>query len=231
MKTMRYVMVLIALMVSVNIVAKPKIRIIATGGTIAGVSASSTSSAYTAGQVGVQTLIDAVPQMLYLADITGEQLVNIGSQDMNDQVWLKLAQRINQLLNEEDYDGVVVTHGTDTMEETAYFLNLTVKSDKPVILVGSMRSSTAISADGPGNLYAGVAAAASPNSKGRGVMCCMNNLLLDAKEIIKMHTTDVATFQAANYGKVGYVYNGEAIYNRSIDNLHTTKSEFDVTDS
>ena len=134
MKTMRYVMVLIALMVSVNIVAKPKIRIIATGGTIAGVSASSTSSAYTAGQVGVQTLIDAVPQMLYLADITGEQLVNIGSQDMNDQVWLKLAQRINQLLNEEGYDGVVVTHGTDTMEETAYFLNLTVKSDKPVIL-------------------------------------------------------------------------------------------------
>ena len=115
MKTMRYVLVLIALMVSVNIVAKPKIRIIATGGTIAGVSASATSSAYTAGQVGVQTLIDAVPQMLYLADISGEQLVNIGSQDMNDQVWLKLAQRINQLLNEEDYDGVVVSHGTDTM--------------------------------------------------------------------------------------------------------------------
>ena len=115
------------------------------------------------------------------------------------------------------------------MEETAYFLNLTVKSDKPVILVGSMRSSTAISADGPGNLYAGVAAAASPNSKGRGVLCCMNNLLLDAKDVIKMHTTDVATFQSANYGKVGYVYNGEAIYNRSIDNLHTTKSEFDVT--
>ena len=92
-----------------------------------------------------------------------------------------------------------------------------------------MRSSTAISADGPGNLYAGVAAAASPNSKGRGVLCCMNNLLLDAKDVIKMHTTDVATFQSANYGKVGYVYNGEAIYNRTIDNLHTTKSEFDVT--
>ena len=152
MKTMRYVFVLMALLVSVNIVAKPKIRIIATGGTIAGVSESATSTAYTAGQVGVKTLIDAVPQMLYIADVTGEQLVNIGSQDMNDEVWLKLAKRINQLLNEEDYDGVVITHGTDTMEETAYFLNLTVKSDKPVVLVGSMRSSTAISADGPGNL-------------------------------------------------------------------------------
>lgn len=220
--------VLFALFISLSMAAKPKIRIIATGGTIAGVSASATSSAYSAGQVGVQTLIQAVPQMLDLADVSGEQLVNIGSQDMNDEVWLKLAKRINQLLNNEGYDGVVVTHGTDTMEETAYFLNLTVHSDKPVILVGSMRPSTGISADGPGNLYAGVAAAASANSKGRGVMCCMNNLLLDAKEVIKTHTTDVATFQAANYGKVGYVYNGEAIYNRSVDNIHTTKSEFSV---
>ena len=210
--------------------AKPKIRIIATGGTIAGVSTSATNSAYSAGQVGVQTLIQAVPQMLDVADVSGEQLVNIGSQDMNDNVWLKLAKRINELLNNEGYDGVVVTHGTDTMEETAYFLNLTVHSDKPVILVGSMRPSTAISADGPGNIYAGVVAAASPQSVGRGVMVCMNNLLLDAKDVTKMHTTDVATFQAANFGKVGYVYNGQAIYCRDITNLHTTKSEFNVDD-
>lgn len=113
--------VLFALFISLSMAAKPKIRIIATGGTIAGVSASATSSAYSAGQVGVQTLIQAVPQMLDLADVSGEQLVNIGSQDMNDEVWLKLAKRINQLLNNEGYDGVVVTHGTDTMEETAYF--------------------------------------------------------------------------------------------------------------
>ena len=229
MRNLRSFLVLLFIMTAVVVSAKPKIRIIATGGTIAGVSESSTSTAYTAGQVGVQTLIDAVPQMLYLADVSGEQLVNIGSQDMNDQVWLMLAKRINQLLNEEGYDGVVITHGTDTMEETAYFLNLTVKSDKPVILVGSMRSSTAISADGPGNLYAGVAAAASPESKGRGVMCCMNNELIYAKDVVKMHTIDVATFKGANAGPLGYVYNGEAIYNRSIDNLHTTKSEFDVT--
>lgn len=219
---------LLVMLTTVSAIAKPKIRIIATGGTIAGVSSSSTSSAYTAGQVGVQTLIQAVPQMLELADVSGEQLVNIGSQDMNDEVWLKLAKRINQLLNKEGYDGVVITHGTDTMEETAYFLNLTVHSDKPVILAGAMRSSTAISADGPANLYNAVAAAASPKSKGRGVMCCMNNLLLDAKDIIKLHTTDLATFQAANYGKIGYVYNGEAIYNRTVENLHTTRSEFDV---
>lgn len=147
---------------------------------------------------------------------------------MNDQVWLKLAKRINQLLNNEGYDGVVVTHGTDTMEETAYFLNLTVHSDKPVVLVGSMRPSTGISADGPANLYGAVVAAASANSKGRGVMCAMNNILLDAKDVIKTHTTDVATFQGGNYGKIGYVYGSEAIYNRTVENLHTTKSEFSV---
>lgn len=208
--------------------AKPKIRIIATGGTIAGAGTTSTGSAYSAGQVGVQSLINAVPQMLNLADVSGEQLVNIGSQDMNDAVWLKLAKRINQLLNAEGYDGVVVTHGTDTMEETAYFLNLTVHSDKPVVLVGSMRPSTGISADGPANLYGAVATAASGNAKGRGVLCCMNNDIFDAKDVIKTHTTNVATFQGANYGKIGYVYNGEAMFNRSVENLHTTQSEFIV---
>lgn len=223
-----YLLLILSFVVSVNSLAKPKVRIIATGGTIAGVSASSTNSAYSAGQVGVETLIQAVPQILDVADVSGEQLCNIGSQDMNDQVWLRLAKRINQLLNHEGYDGVVVTHGSDTMEETAYFLNLTVDSDKPVILVGAMRPSTAISADGPANLYAGVVAAASPESKGRGVMCCMNNMLLDAKEVTKMHTTDVATFQAANYGKVGYVYNGKAFYSRTIANRHTKQSEFRV---
>lgn len=228
MKKNHFLLLLFALTISVSVMAKPKIRIVATGGTIAGVSTSATSSAYSAGQVGIQSLIQAVPQMLDVADISGEQLVSIGSQDMNDEVWLKLAKRINQLLNNEGYDGVVVTHGTDTMEETAYFLNLTTRSDKPVVLVGAMRPSTAMSADGPANLYAAVIAAAAPQSKGRGVMCCMNSNLYDAKDVIKMHTTDLATFQGANHGKVGYIYNGEAIYNRTLENLHTTKSVFNV---
>ena len=204
-------LMLFALVFTLTVTAKPKIRIIATGGTIAGVSASATSSAYSAGQVGIQTLIDAVPQIKDLAEVSGEQLVNIGSQDMNDAVWLKLAKRINQLLNKEGYDGVLVTHGTDTMEETGYFLSLTVHSDKPVILVGSMRSSTAISADGPANLYNGVAALVDPSSKGHGVMACMNNELIDAKSLIKTHTTDCATFKGT-YGEVGYVYNGKPYY-------------------
>ena len=203
---------LLFILVANVVAAKPRIRIIATGGTIAGVAASSTNSAYTAGQVGVQTLIDAVPQIKELADISGEQFCNIGSQDMNDQVWLGLAKRINALLNNEGYDGVLVTHGTDTIEETAYFLSLTVHSDKPVILVGSMRPSTAISADGPANLYNGVAALVDPASKGHGVMACMNNQLFEAKALIKTHTTDCATFKGGLYGEVGYVYNGKAVY-------------------
>lgn len=218
-----------ALLVTVSLNAKPKIRIIATGGTIAGVSTTSASSAYTAGQVGIQTLLDAVPQILNLADISGEQLVNIGSQDMNDEVWLKLSKRVNELLNKEGYDGVVITHGTDTMEETAYFLNLTVKSDKPVILAGSMRPSNAISADGPANLYNAVAAAVSPNCKGMGVLCCMNNQLLDAKTVIKTHTIDCDTFEGGPSGIIGYVYNGEAHLLQSPINRHTKNSVFDVS--
>ena len=220
---------LLAMIMSVVVYAqKPKIRIIATGGTIAGVSASATSSAYGAGQVGIQTLIAAVPQIKDLADVSGEQLVNIGSQDMNDEVWLKLAKRINQLLNNEGYDGVLVTHGTDTMEETAYFLSLTVHSAKPVILVGSMRPSTAISADGPANLYNGVAALVDPSSKGHGVMACMNNELFEAKALIKTHTTDCATFKGGLYGEVGYVYNGKPVYLHKSVSKQGLTSEFNV---
>ena len=131
----------------------PNIHILATGGTIAGTGASSTGTNYTAGQVAIGTLLSAVPEIQKIANVTGEQIVKIGSQDMTDDVWLTLAKTINKLLARKDIDGIVITHGTDTMEETAYFLNLVVKSNKPVVLVGAMRPSTALSADGPLNLY------------------------------------------------------------------------------
>ena len=123
--------------------ALPKIHILATGGTIAGAGQSATKSNYSAGQVAISSLLDAVPEINDIAEVTGEQIVSIGSQDMNDDVWLTLAKRINELLS-GDVDGIVITHGTDTMEETAYFLNLTVKSNKPVVLTGAMRPSTAM---------------------------------------------------------------------------------------
>src|ERR1700756_4638241 len=147
---------------------KPNIVILATGGTIAGAAASGTQSAYTSGAVTIDAMLKAVPGIEKLADIKGEQISNVGSQDMSFDILLKLAKRCNQLFSGSDVDGIVITHGTDTMEETAFFLNLTVKSDKPVVLVGSMRPSTAVSADGPLNLYNAVAVAADPGSKGGG---------------------------------------------------------------
>lgn len=228
-KTFKKIALSLLLVMSVAVFAqKPKIRIIATGGTIAGVSKSTTETNYKAGELGIYQLLQAVPEVKNIADVSGEQLVKIGSQDMNDDVWLKLAKRINELLNKEGYDGVVITHGTDTMEETAYFLNLTVHSNKPVVMVGAMRPATGMSADGPLNLYNAVVVAASPNAKDRGVMVSMNEIVLDAKDVIKHNTTAVETFQGANFGKLAYIHNGKVFFNRMPQNKHTTQSVFNV---
>ena len=208
---------------------KPNIHILATGGTIAGTGASATATNYTAGQVAIGTLLDAVPQLKDIAHVTGEQVVRIGSQDMNDEVWLTLANRINELLSQPETDGIVITHGTDTMEETAYFLNLTVKSDKPVVLVGARRPSTALSADGPLNLYNAVVTASDKQSTGKGVLVVMNGSILGAESVSKMHTTGVETFQAPNAGALGYVLNSQVVYNQSPLKKHTTESVFDVS--
>lgn len=208
---------------------RPNIHILATGGTIAGTGSNKTSSTYTAGQVAIQDLIAAVPELNNIANISGEQIVKIGSQDMTDEIWLKLAHYLNILLQRQDVDGVVITHGTDTMEETAYFLNLTVKSNKPIVLVGAMRASTSLSADGPLNLYNAVVTASAPQSKGKGVLIAMNGLILGAHAAIKMNTIDVQTFQAPNSGALGYIFNGQVYYNQTTEKLHTTQSVFDVT--
>ena len=231
MNTLKKLQLTLALILCATVTAlaaKPNIHILATGGSIAGTGSSATTSQYTAGQVAIGTLLDAVPQIKDIANVTGEQIVSIGSQDMNDQVWLTLANRINELLASPECDGIVVTHGTDTMEETAYFLNLTVHSDKPVVLTGAMRPSTAMSADGPLNLYNSVVTAASKDSYGRGVMIVMNGLILGAHSTQKMNTVDVQTFQAPDAGPLGYVYNSRPYYNMQTQKRHTTQSVFDV---
>jgi len=176
----------------------PNVVVLATGGTIAGAGTSSTGSAYTSGQVKIEAMIDAVPNIRELANLRGEQIANVGSQDMSVKVWLDLANRINELLKGPDVDGIVITHGTDTQEETAYFLNLVVKSDKPVVLTGSMRPSTALSAEGPLNLYNAVAVAASPKAKGKGVVVVMNDEIHGAHNVKKMMTTPVQTGRLRN---------------------------------
>jgi L-asparaginase len=207
---------------------KPKVVIVATGGTIAGAALSPTDPGYQSGAVGVDILIQAVPQLKDVADVTGEQVASIGSQDMNDEVWLKLGNKVNELLAKSDVSGVAVTHGTDTMEETSYFLNLVVKSDKPVVLTGSMRPSTAMSADGPLNIYNAVAIAADPKARGRGVMVAVDDDIHSAHDIIKFHSTDVATMRSGEAGLVGASLFGKNTWYRTPNCVHTSKSEFSI---
>ena len=208
---------------------KPNIVILATGGTIAGSGATGTQSAYTSGAVTIDAMVDAVPGVKDLANIKGEQVANVGSQDMSFDIMLKVAKRINELLPKKDVDGIVVTHGTDTMEETAYFLNLVVKSDKPVVLVGSMRPSTAVSADGPLNLYNAIGVAVDPKSRGLGVLVVMNDWIHAAHSLTKTSTTDVQTFMSPLRGLVGIAAYGHNDYYNAPPWKHTTKSEFDVS--
>jgi L-asparaginase len=208
---------------------KPNIVILATGGTIAGAAATGTQSAYTSGAVTIDAMVNAVPGLKDLANIKGEQISNVGSQDMSFEIMLKLAKRINELLPTNDVDGIVITHGTDTMEETAFFLNLTVKNDKPVVMVGSMRPSTAVSADGPLNLYNAVAVAADPNAKGRGVLVVMNDQIHGAHSLTKTSTTAVQTFMSPLRGIVGVSNYGKDDWYNNPPWKHTTQSEFDVS--
>jgi L-asparaginase len=185
--------------------APPRIIVLATGGTIAGQASNRAAIGYDAGKVTGAALVAAVPGLDKIATISAEQISAIGSQDMNDTVWFALAHRIADIFAKNEADGVVITHGTDTMEETAIFLDSVLKTDKPVVLVGSMRPSTAISADGPANLYEAMEVAASPASRGRGVLVVLNDTIHSARLVEKSNTTSVQTFVSANGGPAGYV--------------------------
>ena len=195
----------------------PQIRVLATGGTIAGAQASATDYGYKSGAYDVNSLLAAVPNLDKLAVITGEQVANIGSQDMNDEVWLELAKRLNAVLAEPATDGVLITHGTDTLEETSYFLTLVTQSDKPVVMVGSMRPATATSADGPANIYNGVAVLANPGARGKGTLVSLNDVIHYARNVVKTDTTSVQTFESINRGPAGVVHTGKVQWFEPMD--------------
>lgn len=209
--------------------AKPTIYILATGGTIAGSGSGALDASYTSGTVTVDKLIAAVPEINKIATIKGEQISNIGSQEMNNEVWFKLANRVNELLTSGKADGIVITHGTDTMEETAYFLNLVVKSDKPIVMVGAMRNSGSLSADGPLNIYNAVNVAMCKKAVGKGVMVVMNDEIHAAREVTKTNTTAVDTFKSPNSGKIGTVFYGNVKFYMNPVRKHTVNSAFDIT--
>jgi len=207
---------------------KANVVILATGGTIAGAAGSGVQSGYTSGQVTIDAMVNAVPDITKLANIKGEQISNVGSQDISFEIMLKLAKRIGELNASPDCDGIVITHGTDTMEETAYFLNLTTHTEKPVVLVGSMRPSTAVSADGPLNLYNAVSVAADANARNRGVLLVMNDWIHSAQTLTKVSTTAVQTFMSPIRGLIGTSAYGKNEYYRYPHNKYGTKSEFNT---
>ena len=209
----------------------PRIALVATGGTIAGAGAGAegkASAAYQAAVVGADDLIARVPQLARLAQLQTEQLLQIDSADFTDDKLLLLARRVAALCAREDVDGVVITHGTDTMEESAYFLHLSVKSAKPIVFTGAMRPGTALAADGPANLVHAVAVATHTSSQGRGVLVVMNEEIHSARDVAKVHAMRLDAF-ASPHGALGLVVEGVPRWYRHVARPHTTQSEFDIT--
>lgn len=187
--------------------SKPGVTIYATGGTIAGKAGSSTATTgYTAGVLGVQDLISAVPSIAEVASVEGEQIANTASGNIDQTILLKLSKSINKRLTAAGIQGIVITHGTDTLEETAFFLDLTVNSHKPVVVVGAMRPATAISADGSMNLLEAVTLAASKEAEHRGTMVLLNDRIGSAFYTTKTNTTSLDTFKAPEQGYLGAFY-------------------------
>ena len=206
----------------------PRIVVLATGGTIAGAEATRSPRGYRSAVFSIESLIAAAPGVKSLARLDAVHVASIGSQDMSEAVWRRLALRAQSALDLPDVAGVVITHGTDTMEETAYFLNLVLRSPKPVVLVGAMRPATAMSADGPMNLYNAVATAAHPSAGGRGVLVVANDEIHFAREVAKTNTTQVGTFRATHRGLAGVVNAGRLHLYAPPVRRHTAASEFSV---
>ncbi|WP_279607243.1 type II asparaginase [Burkholderia ambifaria] len=210
--------------------ALPHVAVLATGGTIAGTAATETqSTGYKPGVLTADALLKSVPSLGKVARVSGEQISNVGSENITNAILLKLSKRVNELLAQPDIAGVVVTHGTDTLEETAYFLNLVVKSDKPVVVTGSMRPSTAISADGPSNLLQAVTVAASPEARGRGVMIVLNDRIGSARYTTKTNADSLDTFKSPDDGYLGTLVDNVPHFETAVVKLHTTQTPFDVS--
>ncbi|KAJ4205245.1 Asparaginase [Fusarium falciforme] len=183
---------------------KGTVIIYATGGTIAGAAPSSTSTAmYQSGALRVDELIRGLPELEHVAEITSQQICNLGSPDLNSEILISLSQQIERDLMDDSVSGVVVTHGTDTIEETAFFLDLTIKSDKPVVLVGSMRPASSLSPDGPMNLLEAVRLASCKDAKGRGTMIVLNDRICSARFTTKINANRVDAFKAGDQGYLG----------------------------
>ncbi len=209
-----------------NTATKPRIAIVATGGTIASSAPDSAQLSDYQVSAGVADLVAAVPGLVDLADFEFEQVSNIESHEINDVVLAQIAKAVQGFCDRDDIAGAVITHGTDTLEETAFFLHMTIDTDKPIVLVGAMRPASALSADGPLNLFHAVVVATDPASKGRGVMVVMNDRIASARHVTKGHANGVEAFVPTEFGYLGLVFGRWVQYQRRIEMPHTANSEF-----
>ena len=208
--------------------AKPNVVILATGGTIAGAGASALNSAtYAAAKVPVDKLLAGLPELANVANVRGEQVSQIASESFNNETLMKLGKRVSALVKQADVDGIVVTHGTDTLEETAYFLNLVIRTSKPIVVVGSMRPGTALSADGALNLYDAVSVAASKDAAGKGVLVTMNDEIQSGRDVSKTINIKTEAFKS-QWGPLGMVVEGNNYWFRAPVKRHTGQSEFNI---
>ncbi|MDQ0589079.1 asparaginase [Variovorax paradoxus] len=208
--------------------ALPNVVILATGGTIAGAGASAVNSAtYAAAKVGVEKLIAGLPELSKIANVRGEQVFQVASESLTNDNLLTLAKRVSALSKQPDVDGIVITHGTDTLEETAFFLTLTVHTSKPIVVVGSMRPGTALSADGALNLYDAVSVAGSKDAAGKGVLVTMNDNIDSGRDVSKNVNVKTSAF-SSQWGPLGMVVEGRNYWFRAPVKRHTMNSEFDI---
>ncbi|WP_035557605.1 asparaginase [Burkholderia sp. 9120] len=208
--------------------AKANLVVIGTGGTIAGQGkASVNTSSYLCSVLGIDEILGAIPHVANLANLRAEQLLQTGSENFNNAHLLAIGRRVADLLARDDVDGVVVTHGTDTIEETAYFLHLTLKSAKPVVVVGSMRPPSAMSSDAALNLYDALAVAAHPSSRGLGTLVVANNEIHTARDVVKSNSFKLDAFRSP-YGALGVVIEGVPRYYRRPARAHTLDTPWSI---
>jgi glutamin-(asparagin-)ase len=207
---------------------KPTVVIVATGGTIAGAGASALNSAtYQAAKVPVDKLLAGLPELATVANVRGEQAFQIASESFTNDKLVTLAKRVSALAKDPEVSGVVVTHGTDTLEETSYFLSLVVHTDKPIVVVGSMRPGSAMSADGMLNLYDAVVLAATPSARGKGVLITMGDDILSGRDAAKRINIKTSAFSSP-WGSLGMIVEGKSYWFRTLAKRHTMTSEFDI---
>jgi L-asparaginase len=199
----------------------PRVRLVATGGTI---------SNKDGGRLTAEELVNLMPNVGRYAKPEYEQFSNLASAQLTLDQWVALAKRINQLFNDDaGVAGIVVTSGTDTLEELAYFLDLTVRSAKPVVVVGSMRNPSTLGYEGAANLLEGFRVAADPAAAGRGVMVVLNDEINAAREVTKTDALRLNTFQTRGYGVLGVVDSDRVVFYRRVEKKHTVNSEFDLS--